>query len=177
MPPVSAEEAALPLVAPKRQIVLPLPAELGRSVDAAQIITLRRDGKVFAFEARLSVTPERLLLVGVDSLGRRAMTMHWSEAGLSSEVAPWVPSTLRPGSVLADLVLLYWPEPAVRTALARSGMTFAGSPRERSILGEEGPILKASYGFDLQRRWTGHLHYRNYAWGYEVEILSEELGS
>lgn len=102
--------------------------------------------------------------------------MQWSEAGLSSEVAPWVPSALRPGSVLADLILLYWPEPAVRHALADSGMTFVGSPGERSISGEEGLILEASYGFDLRQRWTGFLNYRNHAWGYQVEILSKELG-
>lgn len=47
MPAVSAEGAAIPLVAPKRQIVLPLPDELGRSVDAVQIITLRRDNMLF----------------------------------------------------------------------------------------------------------------------------------
>src|SRR3546814_12259163 len=91
MPAASPEAAAIPLVAPKRQVALPLPAELGRSVAAAQIITLRRDGPVFAFEARLSTTPERLLLVGGDSLGRRAMPLQSSNQGVYLAVAPTGP--------------------------------------------------------------------------------------
>lgn len=176
-PTVSAEEAAIPLVAPNRRIALPLPAELGRSVDAVQMIVMRRDGRSFAFEARLSITPERFLLVGIDNLGRRGITIQWSAEGLSTDVAPWVPDAVRPGSVLADLVLVYWPESVVRQSLAGSGMQLVEAADARSISDDRGPVLSATYGFDLRQRWVGALRYRNHAWGYEVEVLSQELGS
>jgi len=50
-------------------------------------------------------------------MGRRAVTITWTGQNVSAETAPWVPETLRPGSMLADIILIYWPEAAVRRAL------------------------------------------------------------
>lgn len=174
-PPVSPEEAARPMIAPKQMLTLPRPADLGRSVQAVQLITFRRDGQTLVFEGHLSITPERLLLVGVDSLGRRAMTLTWTETGLTAEAAPWLPSAVRPGSMLADIVLLYWPAAAVRTSLPPGGDLVDGGGR-RQILLDGKPVLSIDYGFDTGQRWTGRLRYANFAWGYDIEVQSEEAG-
>ena len=116
-----AEAVAEPPVAqfaPGRDLALPIPADLGRSVEAAQMLSAKYDGQTFAFEGRISITPERLVLVGVDGMGRRAMTATWDGRSLAIESAPWLPPNVRPGSMLADIVVLYWPEAAVRKALA-----------------------------------------------------------
>ncbi|MBS4047192.1 MAG: DUF3261 domain-containing protein [Alphaproteobacteria bacterium] len=171
--PVSPEEAAQPMIAPKQLLTLPRPADLGRSVQAVQLITFRRDNQTMVFEGHLSITPERLLLVGIDSLGRRAMTLTWTEAGLATEAAPWLPSAVRPGSMLADIVLLYWPAAAIRASLPPGGELVESAYR-RQILLDGKPVLNIEYGFDITRRWTGRLHYANFSWGYQIEVQSAE---
>lgn len=174
-PPVSPEEAARPMIAPKQMLTLPRPADLGRSVQAVQFITFRRDSQILVFEGHLSITPERLLLVGIDSLGRRAMTLTWTETGLTTEVASWLPSAMRPGSMLADLVLLYWPANTIRASLPPGGILVESGNRRRILLDGK-PMLDIDYGFDITGRWTGRLHYANFSWGYQIEVQSAEAG-
>ncbi len=174
-PPVSPEEAARPMIAPKQMLTLPRPADLGRSVQAVQLITFRRDDQTLVFEGHLSITPERLLLVGIDSLGRRTMTLTWTETGLTAEAAPWLPPAVRPGSMLADIVLLYWPAAAIRASLPPGGELIESSNRRQIVL-DGNTILDIRYGFDIGRRWSGRLRYANFSWGYEIEVQSEESG-
>ena len=53
-------------VAPGIVFCLPSPAALERSVEAFQLITVRHGYDTFAFETRISVTPARVLVVGID---------------------------------------------------------------------------------------------------------------
>ncbi len=165
-------DPSTPLLAPGEPLALPRPSDLGQSVEAAQLITASRDGQTFVFEGRISVTPERFLLVGVDSLGRRAMTVTWSDAGLEVETAPWLPPALRPGSMLADIVVLYWPEAVVRRALAPAGGTLSADAHRRSVRIDGKEVLHAERSWADGAPWTGTLRYANLAWGYEIEVQS-----
>jgi hypothetical protein len=42
-----------------------------------QQITARYRDRTFVFEGRLSASPEQLRLVGLDALGRRALSIVW----------------------------------------------------------------------------------------------------
>src|SRR5215470_19852954 len=119
--------------APGRILALPLPADFGRTVEAAQMLSARYDGQTFLFEGRISITPQRLVLVGVDAMGRRAMTATWDGRSLNIESAPWLPASVRPGSMLADIVILYWPEAAVRKALASAGCKLIATVKSREV--------------------------------------------
>jgi hypothetical protein len=175
-PPVSPEEAARPMIAPKQVLTLPRPADLGRSVQAVQLITFRRGNQIMVFEGHLSITPERLLLVGIDSLGRRAMTLTWTEMGLTAEAAPWLPPAVRPGSMLADIVMLYWPAAVISASLPPGGEVIESAGR-RQILLDGKSVLDVDYGFDTAGRWTGRLRYANFSWGYQIEVQSAEAGA
>lgn len=174
VPGGSQTDARTPLLAPGEPLALPRPADLGRSVEAAQLITARRDGQTFVFEGRLSITPERFLLAGVDSLGRRAMTVTWTDAGLEVETAPWVPPALRPGSMLADIVVLYWPQAAVQRALTPAGGTLGADDHRRTVRIGDKEVLHAEHSWAEGAPWTGTLRYSNLAWGYEIEVQSTE---
>ncbi|SEH50012.1 DUF3261 domain-containing protein [Magnetospirillum fulvum] len=154
-------------IAPGITLALPSPAALGRSVDAVQIVTARHRGDSFVFEGRLSVEPERLLLVGTDSLGRRAMTVTWSQGQISVERAAWLPDSLRPENILADIVLLYWPEAAVRSGL--SGADLTEQTGNRAI----GSAILVSWQGDP---WNGTAHLRNLVWEYELDVRSVLVG-
>lgn len=174
-PSPDAIDPRTPLIAPGVALVLPRPADLGRSVEASQLITAWRDGRAFVFEGRISVTPERFLLAGLDAMGRRAMTVTWTDAGIQVETAPWLPEALRPGSMLADIVALYWPEAAVRRALAPSGGDLVIGPGGRSVRIAGKEVLRVTQGWPEGAPWIGTMRYSNLAWGYEIEVQSTEV--
>lgn len=159
-----------PFFAPGRALTLPRPGDLGREVDWLQRITVHHGSDVFAFEGRISVTPERFQLVGLDSLGRRAMTVTWDNSGkVAATRADWLPEQVRPGSMLADIVILYWPREVVRRALAPAGATLqeVGASRTVSIGTDE--ILKS------EDKGDGRVTYRNSAWGYTIDVQTVEV--
>lgn len=161
-------------IAPHVILALPKPGDLGRRVEAAQLVTARYGDQTFIFEGHLSAGRDGFVLVGLDSLGRKALTITWTDAGVSYDAAPWLPNTLRPANMLADIVLLYWPEAAVRNALA--GGTLTTAPHSRSVVVDGKEILHADYQLaNGDDPWTGRLSYRNLAWGYQLDIQSAEV--
>lgn len=164
------------MIGPTQRLALPRPADLGRRVEAAQLITARRGGDIFVFEGHVSVTPERFMLVGLDTLGRRAMTVTWSDAGVEVETAPWLPEGVHAGAMLADLVVLYWPDAVLRKALAPAGAELTADAMSRTVRADGRDLLRATYGWPAGGPWTGTLRYANLAWGYEIEVQSQELG-
>src|SRR5216684_7771968 len=74
-----------PMIGPGQQLTLPRPADLGRSILATQLITAHGYGQTFVLEVNLSITPERVMLVGLDPMGRRAMTITWNGQNVSAE--------------------------------------------------------------------------------------------
>ena len=161
--------------APGRVLALPRPADLGRTVEAVQMLTARYDSQTFVVEGRLSITPERFVLVGVDGMGRRAMTVTWDGRSLTIESAPWLPASIPPASMLADIVLLYWPEAAVHKALAPAGCTLLATAKSRKVRCGNDIVLIAKYGWPSGAKWDGTLQYSNLAWGYEIEAQSKEM--
>ncbi|WP_161539690.1 DUF3261 domain-containing protein [Paramagnetospirillum kuznetsovii] len=162
--PTSGEQV---LVAPGITLDLPSPADLGRSVEVVQLVTARHDGESFVFEGRLLIRPDRLVLVGSDSMGRRAMTVTWEAGKVEVERASWLPETLRPENILADIVLLYWPEAVVRNAIKGAELTqWAGNRR----VGDA--ILVSWQG----EPWSGGSRLRNIPWGYDLDIQSVTVG-
>ncbi len=161
-------------VAPGVALDMPSPADLGRSVESAQLVTARRGDQTFAFEGRLSVSPERLLLVGTDPMGRRAMSIVWRAGTLQVDKANWLPDAVRPENVLADIVLVYWPEDAVRQGLAASGATLETAPGRRAVWKDGREVIAVTY---QGAPWAGVAHLENSGWHYRIEIRSAEVGS
>jgi|SRR5688572_14792542 hypothetical protein len=164
-------------LAPGVAFALPAPAALGRSVDAAQLIEARHGERTLAFEGRLSVTPERLRLVGTDMLGRRALSADWDGTRLGIETASWLPSALRPANMIGDIMLLFWPEDVVRLALAPAGATLTEEPRSRLVRAGTRQIARIDYTPDRARAWRGQARYENFGWGYALVIRSTEIAA
>jgi hypothetical protein len=160
-------------VAPGLVLVLPKPSDLGRRLEASQLITAHYGDQTFVFEGHLSATPDRLLLLGLDPMGRKALSVTWTDAGIHAETAPWLPEQLHPENMLADIVMLYWPEESVRNALVNSGGTLAVGAHFRSITTGDKEVIRADYSGDDP--WNGTLRYRNIAWGYGLEVQSVEV--
>nr|WP_298689274.1 DUF3261 domain-containing protein [uncultured Dongia sp.] len=170
-----ADEANSPYFAPNHLLTLPQPGDLGRPLEMSQMITVRHDNDVFAFEGHIGVTPERFYLVGVDGMGRRAMSVAWDKSGkITAERADWLPAAVRPGPMLADIILIYWPATVLRPALENAGAVLVDGPTSRSISIDGKEILKIDYLAGGPQATTGRLRYRNSAWGYEIDVQSVE---
>lgn len=168
-------DANAAMIAPGRILTLPEPGELGRSVEATQLITIQREGDIYAFDGHISINPERLYLVGVDGLGRRALTVTWEKSGkVTSQTAAWLPKAIMPGPMLADLVMLYWPEAVVRRALVSADAELVITTNGRLVTAGGTEVFQAEYLEPKQPGWTGMLRYRNKSWGYETEVQSVE---
>lgn len=149
-------------VAPGLSLALPAPGDLGHAVEAFQMVSARHGAETFTFEARLSVTPERVLMVGTDSMGRRALTLTWIPGRVVAERAAWLPEGLRPENILADMVMIFWPE-----AVLRQGVD--GAVRQSAHQRRIGDAIEISWEGEP---WSGTARLRNLAWDYELEIRS-----
>ncbi len=162
-------------IAPDVALTMPNPADLGHSVEAVQLVTAHYGDQNFAFEAHISVTPEHFLLIGLDLMGRKIMTINWTKEGTDFETAPWVPSQLRAKNILADIVLLYWPETIVKKGLVGSLVKLVADRYSRTIMSGHKKVWQANYQMNTKHDlWSGQLHYRNIAWGYEFNVQSTE---
>ena len=160
-------------IGPEMYLSLPRPDELGRELEAAQLVAARYGEQTFLFECRLSATAGRFSFVGLDMLGRRAMSVVWTDSGVTAEKAAWVPQALSPERILADMVLLYWPDAAVQRSLR--GAELRSTADGRLLLSQGKEAIRMQYRPLGADRWTGQLTLQNIAWGYELEIQSTVL--
>lgn len=158
------------ILAPNLRLDLPEPGAMRRSLEAVQMVTAHHDGQTIVFEAHLSVSPERVLLVGVDATGQRLMTVTWRGSQIEVVTSAYLPKEVRPGAMLADLVALYWPEDVVRHALASAGASLSVDATRRVVSLHGKTILEATYQGGSAAPWSGGLHYRNLSWGYDIDV-------
>jgi hypothetical protein len=163
------------MIAPAVRFVTPGPQALGYRVVAEQMISAHYRGDSFVWEAHIDVSPEKQEIVGLDAFGRRAFTMIRQGDALSYEAASWLPAAIKPGNVLADIAILYWPQAAVEAALAGSGASVAATAAGRSIAVGGAEIVRVDYDDAGAREWNGTAHLRNLAFGYQLDIQSVRL--
>lgn len=157
---------------PDLLMTLPKPSDLGRSLQAAQLVTAHYGDQTIVFEGHISATPEQFLLVGLDPTGKRALTLTWTDQKLTVDTAPGFPDRLRPENMLADIVVQYWPEDRVRQALAGPNVTLTSGSHFRSIAVGGKEVIHVDYRGDDP--WNGATVYRNLVWGYELDVQSAE---
>lgn len=148
------------------------PARRNWADTSTQLVTARYRDRTFVFEGLLSASPERLQLVALDSFGRRALSIVWDGDRVSFEPAPCLPDALKPENILADVVIVYWPEEAVRRGLAGTEAVLRADPRERSISMRGSDTITVTYGPPNGETWVESAKYRNIAFGYELDLRS-----
>jgi len=162
-------------ISPELTLTLPQPGDLGRPVEVTQLVTAHYGDQNLVFEAHIDASADRFFFVGLDLMGRKAISIDWTADGIVYDAASWVPPQLQPQKILADMVLLYWPEAVVRQALqASSGKLLIGQNSRTIMIGKK-EIMHSDYhpapGGDL---WSGPVRYQNLAWKYDLAIQSSE---
>jgi len=169
------ERADVAFIAPGVQFVTPGPEELGYRINAVQLVIARYGAEQFVFEGHISAAPDRLTLVALDAFGRRALTATRSRDEVVFEPADWLPSSLRAANILADMAIVYWPEEAIRRALVGTAATLETHAGERRIVVGGNELIRVSYETGAGSPWTGVAHYRNAAFGYDLDLRSRVM--
>ena len=164
-------------VAPGLALTMPSAASLNRRIEVSQLVVAQYGSRNLAFEGRVSASHDHFDLLCIDPLGRQAIRIHWTASGIVSDKAQWVPEDLHPDNMLADIVMLYWPEAVVAQALAPSGGVLKAETGVRSIRLHGTEIIRAEFqplpGGDP---WNGKVRYRNLPWDYTLDIQSRLIG-
>jgi hypothetical protein len=159
------------MLAPDLAMALPDPSTLGRDLVVVHLVTARYDGREVSFEGHIEARDGHFLLAVVDPLGRRALSVDWTDGHLHYDAAPFFPEGLRPQNILADLVLIYWPPGVLRRALAPSGATFQASDEGRSVTYKGREVIRAEFLTGVSRdALPGRIRYANLAFGYSLDI-------
>jgi Protein of unknown function (DUF3261) len=167
------EPADTAMIAPDVRFTVPPPATLGQTLTVHQQVVAHYRDQDFGFEAELAITPMGLDLVALDGFGRRAFTIAWHGVAPTIETAPWLPVTLRPANMLADIALIYWPQAVVAHAVAAAGGVLAVTDTSRSVSVGGREIVHVDYAGG--NGWTGTARYRNLAFGYRLDIQSVRI--
>ncbi len=134
-------------------------------VEAVQLLKGTYDDNQFVFQVALSLNEERLSLIGLDSMGRRAFSLIWNEDGVVSEKAAWMPDALTAEHVLKDIMLAYWP----LDALAHWQIEEDGQKR---YLNRDDERVASVTKLAIQNRWDGRLLIENHVRKYRIEVQS-----
>jgi len=161
---------------PNAAIEIPSGSKLGYPVSARQLITAHFRGRSQVFEAYVSVTPDKILMIGFGPLGNRLLTVTATDRGINSELAPSVPAFFRPEIMLADFVIVYWPASEVRRGLKGSEASLHDSPKERRIEIAGNELVRVTYDSPHGDRWPELAHLENFTYGYELDLQSKVIG-
>ena len=108
------------------------PATLGRSLSLSQLVTGEHGGKIYKIRYELDITPERLAIVGLASMGATLFSIIQEKGKLTIENRIKRPSNLDLRYTLSDLYLTYWPSKVLNEALSRINFQFYEAP-DRSV--------------------------------------------
>lgn len=168
---VPAERDEGVVIAPNVRLHLAAIAPLGQAIEAVQMVTAQHGDDSFIFEGRLSVRGGGLTLAIFDGLGRRAMTVRWEQGELKAESAPWLPDAMPPPTnMLADIMLIYWPQPALSAGL--DGAVIEDAEGWRRLRRDGAEVVTIHHDTDP---WNGQVVFHNLAWDYRIAVQSRRL--
>jgi hypothetical protein len=121
-----------------------------------------------AFDAVLSLSPERVEIVIAMIAGPRLVTVEWDAAGVREERAIYAPASIPVENMLADIFLTTWPPDAVAAALPEGVELTVGEDGVRTIRRGEEVIIQITPDSTTARTVV-----RNAALGYEVALVTQ----
>jgi hypothetical protein len=182
--PVTALDPAAPLPEPLAapaqragQGVLTLPSPPGYPGETTVVQDLHavRGDESYAAQAVLRVSAERVVLVLTLPLGPRIATIDWTAGGVEVTRNLELPMAelVAPEDVLADVVLAFWPDAALRRNLRDSTLALAVDPDGRRVMQGGVPVIVVRH--DPGDPWNGRTTLDNRLLGYRLTIFSRTV--
>jgi hypothetical protein len=173
--------APSPVLAPPERpgrAILSLPALPGYPGEVAVVQALHvvRGEQADDLQAILQTSAEHLVLVLSLPLGPRLATIDWSASGIAIRRDLDLPSAdhVLPEDVLADIMLAFWPEAAVRSSL-RDGFSLVIEPDRRLVVRDGVTVVEIQR--DGADPWNGRTTLDHHLFGYHLTIISRAMPS
>jgi len=163
------------LIVPGISFVLPSWSPPTHPFEALQRFSGRVDEDKFSFEAQVSYNNERLHVVALDMLGRRAFDLTWSPKGISAEQAEWMPIKINPKRILTDIVMLYWPLEVVEAGTRGAAAMWEERGAARRLKSDNNTVLLVYPITEKGATWGKDASLTNYALNYKIEIKTQEF--
>lgn len=152
-------------------LTLPTPPGYPETRTIVQTGRARYGERQAAFEAVLSLAPDRTEIVVTMLAGPRLATIVWDEAGVHEDRALIAPPGLPVENILADLFVAVWPAEAVAASLPE-GVTLVVDEHGGRTIQRDGQVILVVTRDEADPARTV---VRNDAFGYEVAIVSQSL--
>jgi hypothetical protein len=163
-----------PPAASTRNWPLLAPAALGRSAQVRQILHAAFQSRTVDLQCVVTVDPDRLTVVGLNTLGLRAFKVTYDGLQVDEQRAPQVPAFVDGARLVEDIQLAFWPLPALQATLAPAGWTvvepFAGT---RRLLRDGALVAEVHYA--TTDPWSGRIWLVNLRDRYSLSIDTAPL--
>lgn len=124
-----------------------------------------------AFEAVLSLGPDRTEIVMTMLGGPRLATIVWDGAGVRAERSAFAPDNVPVENILVDIFISVWPAALVEAALPEGLTLTVDEAGQRTVRRGEDVLVTVTPAPEDAAR----VSVRNYALGYEVVIVSQSV--
>lgn len=129
------------------ELALPLPAELGYSFTASQLISATWQDDTQQLPVQVEVTPDKIVLAGFSSWGTRILSLQYQNQAIETQVLSGLGATLpQPEQVLFNLMLTLWPAEAWAQPLQSIGWHLVDTENSRTVFDEnQQAIIEIDY--------------------------------
>ncbi|MEZ8689887.1 DUF3261 domain-containing protein [Vibrio splendidus] len=120
------------------ELALPLPAELGYSLTASQLISATWETDTQQLPVQVEVTADKVVLAGFSSWGTRILSLQYQNQVINTQVLSGLGATLpQPEQVLFNLMLTLWPTEAWTQPLQTIGWHLVDTDNTRTVFDDD----------------------------------------
>ncbi len=153
-------------IAPGASLNLPLPPGYPQARSLHQVVRAQYGARRGAFEAVLSLAPERVDIVLIAPSGPRLASIAWDKLGITRTGTQAGLGAAPAENVLADIFLCLWPREAVAAALPAGLEVMDAADGARTITQASASIIEIS----IDPAQPNIMVLRNLAFDYQLRI-------
>ncbi|MEZ9741080.1 DUF3261 domain-containing protein [Vibrio splendidus] len=155
------------------ELALPLPAELGYSFTASQLISATWQDDTQQLPVQVEVTPDKVVLAGFSSWGTRILSLQYQNQAIETQVLSGLGATLpQPEQVLFNLMLTLWSTEAWTQPLQTIGWHLVDTDNTRTMFDDDQQaIIRIEYQAKANEpKLSGDIVFKHLIQGYTITI-------
>ncbi|MFA0159105.1 DUF3261 domain-containing protein [Vibrio sp. 10N.261.46.A3] len=155
------------------ELALPLPAELGYSLTASQLISATWENDTQQLPVQVEVTADKVVLAGFSSWGTRILSLQYQNQVIDTQVLSGLGATLpQPEQVLFNLMLTLWPADAWAQSLQSIGWHLVDTDKTRTVWDDnQQAIIRIEYQAKVgEPKTSGEIVFKHLIQGYTITI-------
>ncbi|MEZ8245455.1 DUF3261 domain-containing protein [Vibrio splendidus] len=155
------------------ELALPLPAELGYSLTASQLISATWETDTQQLPVQVEVTADKVVLAGFSSWGTRILSLQYQNQVIDTQVLSGLGATLpQPEQVLFNLMLTLWPAEAWTQPLQTIGWHLVDTDNTRTVFDDDQQaIIRIEYQAKANEpKLSGDIVFKHLIQGYTITI-------